>query len=163
MSKKVLKNKLLKSFAKDFKKHHLQKDRLIGKVNTKDLFTGLLRIYMDKKTQSFIVRSNEYFDNQKGIYIKCAQKESECKHKKIKKFFSMNCDDVIHKVPNAKEVEKELTDLLKYLELENKIEVKATYNETLYYSFRMTVVFLNKEQQKIKEKESKLLKNVVAF
>ena len=75
----------------------------------------------------------------------------------------MNCENVIHKVPNAKEVEKELTDLLKYLELENKIEIKARYDEKLYYSFRMTVVFLNEEQQKIKQKESKLLKNVVSF
>lgn len=77
--------------------------------------------------------------------------------------FSINCEDIINKVPNAKEVENELKSVLKYLCLENKIEVTATYDKELYYSFRMTVEFLNKKDEKIKEKKSKLLKNVASF
>ena len=75
----------------------------------------------------------------------------------------MNCEDIINEVPNAKEIEKELTNLFSYLGLKNRIEINATYNKNLYYSVRMTVEFLSKEDEIRKEKENRLLINVEGF
>jgi hypothetical protein len=163
MSKHILKNKLLKDFVESYNRFKFEKRTMSKRGYNLDLFTGLLAIYMKKKTKSTTVKRSDDINDNKCILIKCTPITSECKYKKIKQFFSMNYDDIIHKVPNAKDVEKELKDLIVYLGLENKIEVTATYNKELYYSFRMTVTFLNEEQEKIKERENKILKNVDNF
>ena len=161
MNKEILKNKLLKDFIDCYNGFKFKKGKMNKRGYNPDIFICCLTMYIEKKTKSKIVKKNDYIN--KCIFIECTEKTTECKLKRIRKMFSINCEDIINKVPNAKEVENELKSVLKYLCLENKIEVTATYDKELYYSFRMTVEFLNKKDEKIKEKKSKLLKNVASF
>ena len=138
MSKEILKNRLLKNYIK------------LSKTECdKELFSSLLKDYIQAKTKSSIVHGDYYIDDQKVFLIKCAKKEKECKFKKIKKLLSLNTDNVVYDVPNAEEIENELTSVINYLNLENKMDIDIVYNEKMYYSLQIIVVFLNEELSEV--------------
>jgi hypothetical protein len=135
MSKDILKNKLLKNFIKKYEKYYKgieETENIRERVNSILLY--LMENYMEKRTKSYLsMPSEKNYSNQKEVlFIRCKERKENCRYKRIKEIFSMNCEDIVYKAPNPFELKKELTNLFLYLGLENRMEV-TIYDKKIDY------------------------------